>query len=205
MKTQIIISLILQFSFLQAQSCDELKEEGVNHGISIFKLERLVDSGCDKAKLTLAHELYTGYRVEKDSTRAVKLLEDCQNTDLDCKYELFQINYNSEPEKAYQYISEIALDDSFSTFWDSAAVFSARVISAAMIMDTLITHEDLSTAGTWWLLAYEIKDAWYDYPVEGILEDMDTFFETLSKRQKRKAFKAARSILGYKPSYKLEK
>lgn len=88
----LIAILILTSISLRAQTCDSLKNEEVTYDVPIATLENLSESNCDKAKLYLAYELLHGYHIEKDTVRAIGLLIECKDHDIDCNYELCKLN-----------------------------------------------------------------------------------------------------------------
>lgn len=204
MKLSLLTISIFFFQILHGQNCDSLKSEGVTYSFPISHLEALVKSGCDKAKLSLAYELLTGYRTDKDSTRAIELLEECKNRDIDCNYELFKISYDSNPEKAYKLITEIALIDTLTCYWDSAMVVNARLIAADMSERKLGNQDDLTMSGAWYLLYYEIEKGWRESPTKNMTEEMKRVLKELNAEELDEAYEIARSILGHNPVFKKE-
>ena len=204
MKLPLTIISFIFFHTLYGQSCDSLDKEGVTHSFPISQLEALVETDCPEAKLSLAYELLTGYRVEPDSIRAIQLLEECQNIDIDCKYELFKINYERDPVKAYQLISEIALLDTLTCYWDSAMVVNARLIAADMTEHSLGNQDGLIQSGAWYLLYYEIEQGWWESPTKNMVEEMIRVLKELNAEELDEAYEIARSILGHDPIFKRE-
>lgn len=194
------IIIFLFSTQLRAQTCDSLRDYGYGSKskVSLSTLEKLIEDNCDKAKLYLADELLKGYRIEKDSLRAIELLTDCNDRNINCKYELFKINYDENPEKAYQLISELALRDTLTTYWDSAMGVNARLIAANMVQLQLGNNEDLSKSATWYLLSYEIDGKWDKNLSKNMMDEMFHLLETLNEKQLNTAFSNAEKILGHK-------
>lgn len=200
MRIQYLLILLFPVQ-LYAQTCDSLDSHGITHGIPIKTLEYLSDINCDRAKLSYAYELLTGYRIKKDSIRAFELLNDCKDRSIDCKYELFKYYYEKQPEKAYQLISEIALHYPINDYWDSANVVNARLIAADMTERGLGNHEGLTKSATWYLLYYEIEQAWHDSPTKHMIEEMIRVLKIVNNDQLDSAYKNAEAILGHKPIF----
>lgn len=186
---------------MNAQTCDSLENEGVTYGVPLNTLKKLIEANCDKAKLSFAHELITGYRISKDSIRAIELLSDCKDRNVDCKYELFKVYYENEPERAYKLISEIALLVPIKNYWDSSMVVNARLIAADMVERHLGNNEDLSKSATWYLLFYEIEYAWCESPTKGMIDEMNRILKMLTEKQLDNAYKEAEELLGHKPIF----
>lgn len=198
-----ILAILTFISFqINAQTCDSLDSEGVDFGVSIDTLEKLIESNCDKAKLSYAYELLTGYRISKDSIRAIELLNDCKDRNIDCKYELFQVYYEKDLKRAYQLITEIALTNPMKNYWDSIMVVNARLIAADMVERHLGNNYDLSKAATWYILYFEIQNT-PNFPkiFEGMIEEMYRVLNLLTKKQLDIAFKEAEVFLGHTPSF----
>jgi len=199
---RILYLLILLFPIkLYAQTCDSLDSEGINYGISINTLEHLITLNCDRAKLTYAYELLTGYRIEKDSIRAFELLNDCKDRSIDCKYELFKLYYDNNPEKAYQLISEIALQFPIYSLLDSLNVVNARLIAAEMSEQDIGNQEGLTMSAIWYLLYYEIEQALKYSQTKHMIGEMIEVLKTLDPDQLDIAYKNAETILGKKPEF----
>ncbi len=201
MKNYILVILTFISFQINAQTCDSLDNEGVDYGVSIDTLEKLIESNCDKAKLSYAYELLTGYRISKDSIRAIELLNDCKDRNIDCKYELFKVYYEKDLKRAYQLITEIALTKPMKNYWDSIMVVNAMLIAASMVEDHLGNNEDLSKAATWYILYFEIQNT-PNFPkiFEGMIEEMYRVLNLLTKKQLDIAFKEAEAFLGHTPS-----
>lgn len=199
---KILYLLILLSPFqLYAQTCDSLDSKGISGGIPIDTLEHLVALNCSRAKLTLAYELVKGNRIEKDSIRAIELLNDCKDRCLDCKYELFKLHFDGNPEKAYQLISEIALQLPINNLWDSLNVVNARLIAAEMSKDGIGNHGGLTISAIWYLLYYEIEQALDYSQTKHMIVEMIEVLKTVDPDQLDLAFKNAETILGKKPEF----
>jgi len=199
---RILYFLILLYPVqLYAQTCDSLDSEGINHDVPIKTLEHLVALNCDKAKLTYAYELLTGFRTEKDSIRAFELLNDCNVRSLDCKYELFKLYYDINQEKAYQLISEIALQFPINSLWDSLNVVNARLIAADMAEQGIGNQEGITKAGIWYLLYYEIEQALIYSQTKHMIGEMIEVLKTFDSEQLDRIYKKTETILGTKPVF----
>lgn len=201
MRNFILFILTIVSFQINAQTCDSLENEGVTYRVPLITLEKLIEANCDKAKLSYAYELLTGYRIRKDSIRAIELLNDCKDRNIDCKYELFKVYYENEPERAYQLISEIALIGPLNSYWDSLSVVNARLIAADMAERGLGNHDGLTKSATWYLLYYEIEQVWDDSQFKHMIEEMIRVLKMVNDEQLDLAYKHAERILGHKPIF----
>jgi len=201
MRNFIIFILTIVSFQMKAQTCDSLENYGVTHGVPLITLEKLIEANCDKAKLSYAYELLTGYRIKMDSIRAIELLNDCKDSNIDCKYELFKVYYENELERAYKLISEIALIDPIKNCQDSITVVFARLIAADMTERGLGNNEGLTKSVFWYLLYYEIEIVWDESQSKHMIEEMIRVLKMVNDDQFDIAYKNAEIILGHKPIF----
>jgi hypothetical protein len=138
-----------------------------------------------------------GYNIDIDTVRAIKLLTECKDRNIDCKYELFKINYEINPEIAYQLISELALKESMTCYRDSVLVLNARLIAADMTERKLGNNEGLIKSAMWYLLYYEIEYDLIDRQessTRGMVEEMIRVLKLLTDEQLDAAYLDAKKI-----------
>ncbi|NVK26549.1 MAG: hypothetical protein HWE14_00830 [Flavobacteriia bacterium] len=200
MKLSLLAILLSLLQTLHAQPCDSLKTMGVTLSFPINQLEILAETDCPEAKLTLAYELLRGFRIQQDSSRAIQLLEECLEDDIDCKYELFKVYYESTPSKAYSLITEIALIDTLTNYWDSAMVHNAMLIAADMSERKLGNNDGPIISAAWHLLSYDLAGIWPDDAAERERANVRLVLSKLSSEDLDGVYQIAKRILGRDPS-----
>lgn len=116
-----------------------------------------------------------------------------------------ELNYKSKPKIAYQLIRELALLDSMTCYWDSAMVLNARLIAANMAEQNLGNQEGIVKSAVWYLLYYEIENAWMDWeksPTKNMIDELMRVMNLLTEEQLDSAYFEAEKLLGQKPIFK---
>lgn len=158
----------------------------------------------DKMKLSIVNQFLTDSNQKKDSVQAKAILNDCKDRNLYCKYELFKQNYTKEPVKAFQLISEIALQTPIKDNYDSSLVLHARLITAEMNERGIGSKVDLKQSFVWYLLYFELQQKLKNRETENMIEEMYRVSKMLNKDEIIAAFKDAEIFLGKKTIFKLE-
>lgn len=204
MKLSLLTIALLLIQTIHAQHCDSLVTESVTHSFPIPQLEVLAEADCPEAKLTLAYELLRGFRIQQDSSRAIQLLEDCIDDDIDCKYELFKVYYESDPSQAYSLITELAVLDTLNNYWDSAMVHNAMLIAADMSERGLGNNDGPIISASWHLLSYDLTQVWPEDATKRGRERVRLVLSKLTPEELDEVYAIAERLTGRVPGAERE-